>query len=151
MSRFRMLGMILASTGMLLIGTGVAIPLSGAVECDNDIPQEDLTCDSAHAVFKHVSADVKMGCEGDAEDCGPKEGSKCGTFEGYQVAIRGRCVTDLSASTPTRCFEDAASTFIPLDYYTSECKFHQQSCRCVLVKSMQHPTQYSEVCDCYGI
>lgn len=127
---------------------GIAIPVLADPACDGGDSIEDTVCDPAHAIHRHLAQSLNVDCEGDTTTCTPGVGSQCGTLEGYQVAGKGLCVVSLQSSEGNDCTEDVYSTFVALDYYTTECGVKNGACTCLFYHNNSHPTQYSEVCDC---
>ncbi len=146
----KVLSLVLVCAGGISLLNGVSPQVMAAVECDGSQEYEGTICDPAHARHNHVVIGANMSCEDNSSgtDCFPTQESQCGTLEGFQVAARGLCVTTLESSDEFGCEEDTGSTFVPLDYYTSGCQYHEGTCQCMLTLSAIHPTQYSEVCTC---
>lgn len=145
----RVLGTCCVLGGLTSLLAGAATPLFAAPECGNGVLHQEQKCFPAMALDRHENLQVNMTCNHlPVVGCSPGQNSQCGTLHGYQVALKGECGITLFASERGDCYEDQVSTFIPLNYYTSECKLFMGVCGCVLTRDHTHPTQYSEVCDC---
>lgn len=133
-----------------LINAGT-LPAIASPLCDGSVVESGLECEAAHATVRGIGQQVDLTCSSNGTVCYQAIGSECGNISGFQLVIKGRCVGSLETSTNSSCEEDAFSTFVAVDHYITDCVFEGTDCLCAFLKSNDHPTQYSEVCDCGGI
>ncbi|WP_417848778.1 hypothetical protein [Thalassoglobus sp.] len=147
---YKALSLVLICTGGVSLLNGVSPQVIAGVQCQGGQVFDGTICDPAHARQMHMVISANMRCEDDSSgtNCHPTERSQCGTLEGYQFAVRGMCVTTMESSDEFGCQENSGATFVPVDYYSSTCKYKDGACVCMLIGSTVHPTQYSEQCSC---
>ncbi len=145
---YRLFSFVLLCAGCLSFVNGIAIPVMADPSCNGDDFYQGLECDPAHAIHRHLAQSLNVDCFGNASSCTAGAGSQCGTLEGYQVAGKGLCVSKIGTEASDTCTEDAFSTFVAVNYYTTGCGVKNGSCTCLFYPSTIHPTQYSELCDC---
>lgn len=145
---YKILSSMIICVGCLSFTNGIAIPVMADAACDDGEFYQGLECDPAHAIHRHLAQSLNVDCFGNSSSCTAGTNSQCGTLEGFQMAGKGLCVATFDTEETDTCTEDAYSTFVALDYYTTACGVKDGNCTCLFYHDASHPTQYSEVCDC---
>ncbi|MDB4439480.1 hypothetical protein N9153_01005 [Planctomicrobium sp.] len=145
---YKSLAAILFSLGAFSLITAGTLPAMADPACNGSVIEPGMECEAAHAVNREEAADIDLTCLSNGTICYQPLGSECGDVSGFQLAVQGACVVTWETSNDDSCEEDTYSTFVPLEHYITDCMFHEMNCQCMFLKSNDHPTQYSEVCDC---
>ncbi|MEW4490763.1 hypothetical protein AB1L42_21960 [Thalassoglobus sp. JC818] len=119
-----------------------------AIDCQTTAIQTGLRCDRSKPIHQLDNPSVNTSCEADGPDeCVAGEGSQCESLEGYEVAKSGECIVDIYYPY-AQCRDNFGPTWVPLRYVYAKCEKYEGTCSCVTYYGSQHPSQYSEVCDC---
>lgn len=145
---YKSIAAILFTLGVFSLVNAGSLPALADPSCDGGVLEAGMECEPAHAIVRGPGTDTDLTCSSNGTVCYQALGSECGNISGFQLAIRGGCVVTLETSNNDNCEEDVYSTFVPLEHYITDCIFNGNACGCAFLKSNDHPTQYSEVCDC---
>lgn len=146
--RNKLFASCLLMTGIFSLLSGIALPAFADLSCRGFELIIGTECDPAHAIHRDVAELLNVNCHYIGGQCIPVPGSQCGLVSGYQQAGRGLCVVTLETSGQVACIEDIYSTFIPLQFYTTQCGIENGGCTCMYIRAQGYFTQYAEVCDC---
>ena len=142
---YRLLSVVLVLTGVGFQWTGLSMVAKAS--CTPGSATSGQECIPAHG----ISLDKTLGdmvCEWTGTACQRPTGSDCGTT-GYGLALPGSCVTVIGGSSETPyCIENAGTTVVILNFYSSACVNENGSCSCKTTVQTNYPQQFVQVCSC---